>query len=183
MSGAFPLPHPYISGEHQPDSFEDRTQQNFDALAIAIGNLSAVDRSVLPACQVVASAVPVASGVLATVQFSAAQIDTAGMFTSAAPTVVTVKKPGLYAATASVGWAWNLTGYRAAAVRWRRGAAWADMPRVLMSGGDDGRAAGTPFALWPCEPGDTFELNVSHNAGVSLNIEVATLTVVRLGNT
>ena len=36
-NNALPLPFPYVPGEQTPDSFEDRAQQNFDALAIAIG--------------------------------------------------------------------------------------------------------------------------------------------------
>lgn len=31
------LPWPYVQGQYQPDSFEDRVQQNFDALARSIG--------------------------------------------------------------------------------------------------------------------------------------------------
>lgn len=38
-NNALPLPHPYLPGEQTPDSFEDRTQQNMDALAVALGGL------------------------------------------------------------------------------------------------------------------------------------------------
>lgn len=37
MNNAFPLPHPYLPGDQKLDTFEDKTQQNFDALAIAVG--------------------------------------------------------------------------------------------------------------------------------------------------
>lgn len=38
-NNSLPLPFPYLPGEQKPDSFEDRTQQNMDALAIAVGAL------------------------------------------------------------------------------------------------------------------------------------------------
>jgi hypothetical protein len=38
MTGsALPLPFPYLPGTAKPDSFEDRVQQNFDAIAVAVG--------------------------------------------------------------------------------------------------------------------------------------------------
>lgn len=38
MTGsALPLPFPYLPGTVEPDSLESRIQQNFDALAIAVG--------------------------------------------------------------------------------------------------------------------------------------------------
>ena len=39
MSNALPLPHPWLPGDQKPDSFEDRTQQNMDALAVAVGEV------------------------------------------------------------------------------------------------------------------------------------------------
>lgn len=46
MSGAFPLPHPWVPGQQSDNPFEDRVQENFDAIAVKVGSLSGLSGAV-----------------------------------------------------------------------------------------------------------------------------------------
>lgn len=106
----------------------------------------------------------------ATVDFTSSatiEADTHDMFSTSAPTILTVVVPGVYMVTAQLYWASDADGYRSMSIR--VGSTVVAKARV-MSGSGAGTIEQQAQALLSLDAGDTLSILVHHTAGAALNL-------------